>query len=152
MKNEARFWSYVEKTDSCWLWIGGKNPSGYGCYRVGKKTRKAHRISYELLRGPIPGDMFLDHICHVRACINPSHLRTTTFKLNQENRDGANRNNKSSGVLGVSRSGSLWRGCVGHNKTRYYTESFKTIEEADAATRALRLELFTYNEADKRAA
>src|SRR5215472_5187265 len=27
--DERRFWSYVEKTDTCWLWTGAKDETGY---------------------------------------------------------------------------------------------------------------------------
>lgn len=44
----ARFWSFVEKraANECWLWIGHKDQKGYGCFGVGDKTVKAHRVSY----------------------------------------------------------------------------------------------------------
>src|SRR5213593_4876701 len=33
MKDEiARFWSKVQKTESCWLWEGAKDAKGYGLF------------------------------------------------------------------------------------------------------------------------
>ena len=62
----------------CVLWTGAIGSEGYG--QIGVKvggvwcTRRAHRISYELARGPIPVDLQLNHLCRNRHCINPDHL------------------------------------------------------------------------------
>jgi hypothetical protein len=34
----------------------------------------AHRLAYELARGPIPSGYEVDHRCRVRCCVNPDHL------------------------------------------------------------------------------
>lgn len=34
----------------------------------------AHRFAYELLVGPVPDGLQLDHLCRNRACCNPEHL------------------------------------------------------------------------------
>lgn len=74
----VRFWATVEKTETCWLWIGSKN-RGYGAFNPthGSSVR-AHRYAYELLVGPIPDGLTLDHLCRVRACVNPAHLEPVT--------------------------------------------------------------------------
>lgn len=61
----------------CWLWTGGIDSSGYGKIRIGRRQRGVHRVAYELLVGPIPKPM-LDHLCRVRRCCNPEHLRPVT--------------------------------------------------------------------------
>lgn len=38
----------------------------------------AHRVAYELTRGPIPAGMEIDHLCRVRSCVNPDHLEAVT--------------------------------------------------------------------------
>lgn len=79
-----RFWSNVDKTSTCWLWTAGKFSGGYGCFAVrrdGKhRALKAHRVSVALLQGD-PGPV-LDHICRVRECVNPEHLRAVTEREN----------------------------------------------------------------------
>jgi len=82
---EERFWSKVNKTDTCWLWMGALN-KGYGYISVGYLNIRAHRFAYELLVGPIPDGLVLDHVksrgCENRHCVNPNHLEPVTDKEN----------------------------------------------------------------------
>ena len=75
MNIEERFWSQVNKTDTCWLWTGYINPGGYGIAKSMGRRVKAHRMSYELLVGEIPTGLVLDHLCRNRSCVNPTHLK-----------------------------------------------------------------------------
>lgn len=79
---EERFWAKVNKTETCWLWRGKPDAHGYGAFFVHGKTRKAHRFAYELLVGPIPEGLQLDHViargCTNRHCVNPAHLEPVT--------------------------------------------------------------------------
>ena len=79
-----RFWTHVDKTghNGCWLWTAFINNEGYGAYRAGPMVFKAHRVAYTLLNGEVPDLLPLDHLCRVRACVNPAHLEPVT---NQEN-------------------------------------------------------------------
>lgn len=78
-----RFWSRVEKTDTCWIWTAGKG-HGYGVIRPvgGQPTRRAHVLAYERLRGPVPAGLVLDHLCRNRACVNPDHMEPVTLGEN----------------------------------------------------------------------
>ncbi len=66
----------------CWIWRGAVNRAGYGAFSVDGTTRRAHRVSYELRVGPIPEGLHLDHLCRVRACVNPAHLEPVTHAEN----------------------------------------------------------------------
>ena len=83
---EERFWPKVEKTEECWNWKASLNGRGYGQIGVvinGKpKNCVAHRIAYELVKGPIPEGLTLDHLCRNRLCVNPDHLEPVTNKEN----------------------------------------------------------------------
>jgi hypothetical protein len=58
----------------CWEWLGARDSRGYGNVRVGRRVRKAHRLLYELLRGPLPDGCDCDHLCRVPWCVRPDHL------------------------------------------------------------------------------
>lgn len=66
------------KTD-CWIWQLAKTRNGYGFVREPHgKMVYAHRHYYERVHGPIPTDRQADHLCRVRACVNPDHLELVT--------------------------------------------------------------------------
>jgi len=69
--------------DTCWTWTGGLTQSGYGQVHYQNRNRPAHRLSYELFRGPIPENHDLDHLCQNPACIYPGHLEPVTPRVNQ---------------------------------------------------------------------
>lgn len=83
---EDRFWKYVSPIpfSGCWIWLGVLEKNGYAKITTGyknagtRKTRWAHRVSYEHFVGPIPEGMDLDHACRVRCCVNPEHLEPVT--------------------------------------------------------------------------
>lgn len=77
-----RFWSKVEKTDGCWLWTGSRSTGGYGYFYLNGRNSPAHRVAYEMLVGPIPAGLQIDHLCRVRNCVNPAHLEPVTQREN----------------------------------------------------------------------
>ena len=74
-----------EPNSGCHIWLGPQHPKGYGKY----KGKLAHRVIWELTHGQIQTGLQVDHICRVRACVNPSHLRLVTSRVNTlENSEG----------------------------------------------------------------
>lgn len=63
---------------SCWLYAGYINTNGYGKILANSTAYYAHRIMYENVIGEIPQGLQIDHLCRVRACINPEHLQAVT--------------------------------------------------------------------------
>lgn len=80
---EERFWRYVDKAgpDECWVWTGAK-AGEYGRVSVKGVGFGAHRISYEMAKGPIPPGFIILHSCDNPPCVNPSHLRVGTHTDN----------------------------------------------------------------------
>ncbi len=78
-----RFWARVDRSpDGCWLWKGGHFNNGYALISIERRPKGAHRFAYELLVGPIPDGLQLDHLCRVRGCVNPKHLEPVTPRTN----------------------------------------------------------------------
>lgn len=68
----------------CLLWAGTIDSKGYGIYRPNRrvKPQKAHRVMYEILVGPIPEGLVIDHLCRNRRCVNPEHLEPVSMHEN----------------------------------------------------------------------
>lgn len=68
-------------SETCWTFEGPK-VNGYGVAWVDGVKARVHRAAYEVLVGPIPDGLVLDHICRNRACYNPAHLEPVTTSEN----------------------------------------------------------------------
>lgn len=82
----------VEGGGGCVLFGGYVAPDGYGRFGPGGQQRmtSAHIAAWELVNGPVPSGLHLDHTCHDpatckegkqcphRRCINPEHIQPVT--------------------------------------------------------------------------
>ena len=75
-------WARIVQSSECWEWHGAKTPAGYAVMREDGRNRYVHRIVYEALRGPIPADRVIDHLCRNPGCVNPDHLEPVPHRLN----------------------------------------------------------------------
>jgi hypothetical protein len=63
---------FVRDPNECWRWIGKVRV--YGMMTVNRVSVGAHRVSWELHRGPIPAGLRVLHRCDSPTCVNPEHL------------------------------------------------------------------------------
>ena len=105
-----RLWRHVARKQpgQCWPWTGTvRKDNGYAHIRVQGQWVYAHRLAYEVLVGPIPEGMTVDHTCHNadetckggseckhRICCNPDHLEAVPQLVNWR-RSRNNPHNKS---------------------------------------------------------
>ena len=80
---EERFWPKVKDAGAleCWEWTAATS-HGYGVFADRRKNLRAHRVAYELMIGPIPPLLVLDHLCKNRLCVNPYHLDPVPLAVN----------------------------------------------------------------------
>jgi len=75
------------REDGCHEWIGKRFKNAYGQIGIAlepKKTRYflAHRVAWELARGPIPDELMVLHRCDHPWCVNVEHLFLGTAQDN----------------------------------------------------------------------
>lgn len=82
MQDAQRFWNKVTlRQFGCYEWRG-KTREGYGRFYLNKRYVPAHRFAYEDIKGPVPADRVLDHLCRNPICVNPDHLEIVTWTEN----------------------------------------------------------------------
>lgn len=108
-QRQAFFWANVDRCGpgECWPWLRKPTTSGYGQMRGYEGPISAHRFAYELLVGPTPEGMQIDHLCHDpalckltvscphRLCCNPAHLKPATGRDNRVRGDTSRPHNGS---------------------------------------------------------
>jgi hypothetical protein len=107
---EERFMDSVSfcPTTGCWLWTGKFHyMSKYGQFHFGGWRHRAHRFSWELFRGGIPGNLFVLHKCDTPLCVNPEHLFLGTARDNTH--DAIRKGRFVNGMIGRKHSESSRR-------------------------------------------
>lgn len=146
---EDRFWAFVNKTDSCWLWTGASNPQGYGLFSLNGKLITAASFSYFLAQNEWPKPECL-HDCDNPPCVRPDHLHAGTRQQNMierfERRPGNIPRGESSGaavlteqdVLSIrERWTQLPRGFISNGGTGSITALAKAFNCSRAAIDAI---------------
>jgi hypothetical protein len=87
-RDEQRFWAKVDKSPGhgpegdCWLWTAAARSDGYGVFCLNGRTWAAHRLALRLSGRKINPKLVVMHMCDVRRCCNPAHLRLGTQSEN----------------------------------------------------------------------
>jgi hypothetical protein len=99
-----RFWSKVDRNGptqphcpelgNCWVWTAGTTSGRYGKFRLPHGHVAAHRMAWELERGPIADGLWVLHRCDNIKCVRPSHLFLGTPVDNVNDRDRKGRGAK----------------------------------------------------------
>src|SRR5262245_6177781 len=71
-----------DEESGCLLYMGYLDKDGYARISCQGKNRIGSDAVYEMVYGPIPEGYEVDHICHVRHCVEPTHLRLLTHRQN----------------------------------------------------------------------
>lgn len=108
----VHFWSKVDKTDTCWLWLGRceTERGGYGQFDITRKQIvKCHRYSYELAYGPIPDGQQVLHRCDTPRCVRPDHLFLGDNTINVQDRVAKRRSAAGSSSGAAVHPDKMWR-------------------------------------------
>lgn len=149
--DERRFWAKVDKAGNggCWQWTAALMGPGYGNFRIAGGNMSAHRLSWVLAGNSLERDLQIDHMCHNRACVNPSHLRQVVKAVNGQNRAGVPQNN-SSGARGVSWDSQTgrWRVMVTKDGRKYRGSRHASVSSAELEAITMRVQLGMANAVD----
>lgn len=125
-----RFYSKVQKTETCWLWKGGV-AGAYGTFSLDGRAQGAHRAAWQIEHGPIPDGLVVRHICDVKLCVRIDHLTLGTSKDNAADATARGRRNlrRKPGHI-TQRSPGSWRVVVSaglhpDGRRRYVTRTVR---------------------------
>lgn len=138
---------YVENDEGCWIWQRYTQPAGYGVRSYHGKLHLAHRVAWIREHGEISQGMEIDHVCRVKSCVNPAHLRMVTRSQNQQNLSPNGKGGRS-GRRNVSWDRGAWAVRVMLDGKSHYLGTFKSVDEADEVARAFRREHMPFSTAD----
>jgi hypothetical protein len=82
---DRQFQFKVYQRGDCWEWRGARRKGGYGCLAPFTESVYAHRVAYEMAKGPLGTNnsrYVIDHICRHKWCVRPSHLEVVRQRTN----------------------------------------------------------------------
>lgn len=80
---QERFRLKIWQRGDCYEWRGQRRSDGYGRFEIiGGTPLAAHRIAYEIAKGPIHNGYDLDHLCRHPWCVRPTHLEAVPHRIN----------------------------------------------------------------------
>lgn len=103
MKAKLESFLLIQANTGCHEFQGALNSSGYGNIRVGNKIVSAHRVAYEVYKGPILKLLHVLHKCNNRKCCNPEHLYLGTHADNMQYKAECGRGNFTGSMNGNAR-------------------------------------------------
>ena len=118
-----KFWDTVDKTEGptgCWPWLGWKDDTGRGRFRLNGATVTAPRVALIIDKGLPDSTLHACHSCDNPECCNPSHLSWGTRKENMK--DMARK-----GRAGIQRHPERYR------KTRRPDVKYRPVKQSNAA-------------------
>jgi hypothetical protein len=71
----------------CWMWCASRDGKDYGTFRVGRKVRRAHRVTAEIWDGGTDPGLERDHLCRNHWCCNPDHVEAVSRRVNLDRGD-----------------------------------------------------------------
>lgn len=77
-----RFWSKVNKTETCWLWTGNQYTDGYPQFWYAGRSVRGTRFVYTQTYGPFDPVLLICHKCDTPLCVRPDHLWLGTQQEN----------------------------------------------------------------------
>lgn len=81
-----QLWGRVQRSEGCWLWLGGQSNGRPGMVMIGGRSARAQRWAYELTYGPIPRGKTVERTCLTVMCVRPDHLRLAGGKASLTDR------------------------------------------------------------------
>lgn len=83
-RDEQRFRAKVglPEANGCQPWLVSCDADGYGQFRLGRRTVKAHQVAWWLAYGEFPPGLEPDHTCETRHCTSVDHLEWVTHEEN----------------------------------------------------------------------
>ena len=111
---------------------GSLSKEGYLVTSVDNKIYKCHRLAWLYVTGAWPQNS-IDHINGKRNDNRFENLRDIPQTQNTQNQRKPQKHNQSTQVLGTFKNGSGFAARIGHNNSKIYLGTFKTLAEAQAA-------------------